>query len=70
VERAGGERRSGREGGRKDRRGEKRKEGRREGGREGGRGTFFIWNLMVALTVSIFSISLSPPAMVVGNFPA
>lgn len=32
--------------------------------------TFFIWNLMVALTVSIFSISLSPAAMVVGNLPA
>ena len=40
------------------------------GGWVGGCFTFFIWNLMVALTVSIFSVSLSPPARVVGNLPA
>ena len=32
--------------------------------------TFFIWNLMVALTPSIFSVRSAPPSIKVGNLPA
>ena len=32
--------------------------------------TFFIWNLIVALTPSIFSVKSAPPSIKVGNLPA